>query len=108
MYYTLIYIFGNGIIIFSLIKGGGCESQMFYSQWKYIYGGTPRIKEIHDALTKLVECEFHNDFLVTIGTLCFRNRKKRQHFRFCLFWTQHISSIVLYTHFPVPNFIMFI
>ncbi|CAG9537354.1 unnamed protein product [Cercopithifilaria johnstoni] len=36
-------------------KGGGCESQMFYSQWKYMYGGTPRIKEIHDALAKLVE-----------------------------------------------------
>uniref|UniRef100_A0A8R1TVF8 Myotubularin phosphatase domain-containing protein n=1 Tax=Onchocerca volvulus TaxID=6282 RepID=A0A8R1TVF8_ONCVO len=36
-------------------KGGGCESQMFYSQWKYIYGGTPRIKEVHDALAKLVE-----------------------------------------------------
>ncbi|EFO20414.2 hypothetical protein LOAG_08075 [Loa loa] len=36
-------------------KGGGCESQMFYSQWKYMYGGTPRIKEIHDALVKLVE-----------------------------------------------------
>ncbi|KAL3981826.1 Myotubularin-related protein 9 [Acanthocheilonema viteae] len=37
------------------VKGGGCESQMFYSQWKYMYGGTPRIKEIHDALAKLVE-----------------------------------------------------
>ncbi|VDO23779.1 unnamed protein product [Brugia timori] len=36
-------------------KGGGCESQMFYSQWKYIYGSTPRIREIHDALVKLVE-----------------------------------------------------
>ncbi|VDN07312.1 unnamed protein product [Thelazia callipaeda] len=38
-----------------ITKGGGCESQMFYSQWKYIYGGTPRIKEIYDAMIKLVE-----------------------------------------------------
>ncbi|MFH4977553.1 hypothetical protein AB6A40_004262 [Gnathostoma spinigerum] len=36
-------------------KGGGCEPQMFYSQWKYIYSPIPRIKEIRDALTKLMD-----------------------------------------------------
>uniref|UniRef100_A0A0M3HP20 Myotubularin phosphatase domain-containing protein n=1 Tax=Ascaris lumbricoides TaxID=6252 RepID=A0A0M3HP20_ASCLU len=36
-------------------KGGGCEPQMNYSQWKYVHSVVPRIREIHDALTKLVE-----------------------------------------------------
>ncbi|GMT06952.1 hypothetical protein PENTCL1PPCAC_29126 [Pristionchus entomophagus] len=36
-------------------KGGGCESQQFYSQWKYLVFGTPRIKDMHDALAKAVE-----------------------------------------------------
>uniref|UniRef100_A0A0N5AGS3 Myotubularin phosphatase domain-containing protein n=1 Tax=Syphacia muris TaxID=451379 RepID=A0A0N5AGS3_9BILA len=36
-------------------KGGGCEPQVYYSQWKYIHSAVPRIREIRDSLTKLVE-----------------------------------------------------
>ncbi|KAH7701803.1 MTM-9 protein, partial [Aphelenchoides avenae] len=39
----------------SKAKGGGCESQLYYSQWKYVYGNVPRIKELHDSLAKLIE-----------------------------------------------------
>lgn len=42
-------------------RGGGCESQMYYSQWKYVHSAVPRIKEIHDALARLVElCNENN------------------------------------------------
>ncbi|PAV69151.1 hypothetical protein WR25_20585 [Diploscapter pachys] len=36
-------------------KGGGCESQMYYSQWKYIFCPIPRIQEIKNSLHKMVE-----------------------------------------------------
>uniref|UniRef100_A0A914C300 Myotubularin phosphatase domain-containing protein n=1 Tax=Acrobeloides nanus TaxID=290746 RepID=A0A914C300_9BILA len=36
-------------------KGGGIESPLYYSQWKYVHGNLPRIKEVHDSLAKLVE-----------------------------------------------------
>lgn len=39
----------------SKAKGGGCESQMHYSQWKYVHSSVPRMREIRDALAKLAE-----------------------------------------------------
>uniref|UniRef100_A0A183EW54 Myotubularin phosphatase domain-containing protein n=1 Tax=Gongylonema pulchrum TaxID=637853 RepID=A0A183EW54_9BILA len=52
-------------------KGGGCESQMYYSQWKYLYGSVPRIKEIHDSLARLVECELTAAFLLLFRSVSF-------------------------------------
>ncbi|KAK6033768.1 hypothetical protein OSTOST_00070, partial [Ostertagia ostertagi] len=36
-------------------KGGGCESQIHYSQYRYMYFPIPRIREIHLALARMVE-----------------------------------------------------
>jgi myotubularin-related protein 9 len=43
-------------------KGGGCETPIYYSQWKYLYGNVPRIRDLHDSLAKLTEacCENTN------------------------------------------------
>lgn len=35
--------------------GGGCESQMYYSQWKYVNGNIVRIGAIREALARLVD-----------------------------------------------------
>lgn len=35
--------------------GGGSETQMYYCRWKYVHGNLPRIKDLHDSLTKLAE-----------------------------------------------------
>ncbi|CAJ0577286.1 unnamed protein product, partial [Mesorhabditis spiculigera] len=39
----------------SKAKGGGAESQQFYSQWRYFNCATPRIKDLHDSLAKMVD-----------------------------------------------------
>ncbi|CAJ0922861.1 unnamed protein product, partial [Mesorhabditis belari] len=36
-------------------KGGGAETQQCYSQWRYVTCGTPRIKDLHDSLAKMVD-----------------------------------------------------
>lgn len=41
-------------------KGGGCESQMFYSQWKYVNGNVPRIGDLRESLTRLIEACIEN------------------------------------------------
>ncbi|GMT35764.1 hypothetical protein PFISCL1PPCAC_27061, partial [Pristionchus fissidentatus] len=61
-------------------KGGGVESQQCYSQWRYVFCGTPRIREMHDGLTKIVELS--ND-----------DRISSNHFLHRLYSTQWIHSI---------------
>uniref|UniRef100_A0A914MBR3 Myotubularin phosphatase domain-containing protein n=1 Tax=Meloidogyne incognita TaxID=6306 RepID=A0A914MBR3_MELIC len=41
-------------------RGGGCESQMYYSKWKYVNGNVPRIKDLHESLTRLIEACIEN------------------------------------------------
>ncbi|CAD6185600.1 unnamed protein product [Caenorhabditis auriculariae] len=36
-------------------KGGGTEPQGCYAQFRYVHCATPRIKEMHDALARMVE-----------------------------------------------------
>ncbi|KAI1725711.1 myotubularin-like phosphatase domain-containing protein [Ditylenchus destructor] len=57
-------------LLSSVSKGGGCESQLYYSQWKYVYGNVPRIKDLHDSLAKLIEaCNDSNNSSNWIGKL---------------------------------------
>uniref|UniRef100_A0AC35UBF4 Myotubularin phosphatase domain-containing protein n=1 Tax=Rhabditophanes sp. KR3021 TaxID=114890 RepID=A0AC35UBF4_9BILA len=66
------YLFGNGFgVIFdtrtknlatlSRSRGGGVETNQNYSQYKYLHGKVPRIKEIKDSLRKLVALCQEND-----------------------------------------------
>lgn len=38
-----------------LILGGGKEQRYHYSQWHYVHGNLPRIREFKESLTKLIE-----------------------------------------------------
>ncbi|KAI3418379.1 hypothetical protein GPALN_009700 [Globodera pallida] len=41
-------------------KGGGCESQMYYSQWKYVYGNVSRISTLRESLARLIDACVEN------------------------------------------------
>ncbi|KAL3119689.1 hypothetical protein niasHT_009635 [Heterodera trifolii] len=41
-------------------KGGGCESQMYYSQWKYVYGNVSRIGTLRESLARLIDACIEN------------------------------------------------
>jgi hypothetical protein len=56
------------------IGGGGCEGQMYYSQWKYVNGNVPRIRDLHESLARLIDGiiiqSFLIDFLIILKNHC--------------------------------------
>ncbi|KAI6195454.1 BMA-MTM-9, isoform c [Aphelenchoides besseyi] len=52
----------EAVAVSARAKGGGKEQRYHYSQWRYVHGNLPRIREYKEALTKLIEAcvESHN------------------------------------------------
>lgn len=54
----------NFCVLAYLNLGGGKESRYHYSQWIYVHGNLPRIREFKESLTRLIEGLYNFQILI--------------------------------------------